>query len=77
MLAQVARHVYTIERHAELAELARTRFAKLGYRNIDVRCGDGTLGWAEHAPYGGIVVAAGGQPCRRRCSTSSRSAADW
>lgn len=60
VLAGVARRVYTIERHAELAELARERFSRLGYRNVEVKCGDGTLGWAEHAPYGAIVVAAGG-----------------
>ncbi|TMQ13021.1 MAG: protein-L-isoaspartate O-methyltransferase, partial [Deltaproteobacteria bacterium] len=56
----IARHVYTIERHAELAEGARQRLAALGYHNVEVRCGDGTLGWPEHAPFGAIVVAAGG-----------------
>ena len=60
VLAKVARRVYTIERHAELADLARTRLAGLGLDNVEVRCGDGTLGWPEHAPYGAIVVAAGG-----------------
>jgi protein-L-isoaspartate(D-aspartate) O-methyltransferase len=60
VLAHVAKHVYTIERHAELADLAQERLARLGYTNVDVRCGDGTLGWAEHAPFDAIVVAAGG-----------------
>jgi len=60
VLAHVARRVFTIERHAELAELARVRMAKLGYANVEVRCGDGTLGWIEHAPFAGIIVAAGG-----------------
>ncbi len=60
VLAGVARRVYTIERHDELAELARERLAQLGYKNAEVRCGDGTLGWPEHAPYGAIVAAAGG-----------------
>jgi protein-L-isoaspartate(D-aspartate) O-methyltransferase len=60
VLARVSRHVYTIERHAELAELARERLAALGFANVDVRCGDGTLGWPEHAPFDAIVVAAGG-----------------
>ena len=60
VLAQVAHHVYTIERHAELAHIAEVRLAALGMANVDVRCGDGTLGWPEHAPYAGIVVAAGG-----------------
>ena len=60
VLAQVAKHVYTVERHRELAELARERMNALGYTNVDVLCGDGTLGWPEHAPYDAIIVAAGG-----------------
>jgi protein-L-isoaspartate(D-aspartate) O-methyltransferase len=60
VLARVARQVYTIERHAELADLARDRLAALGLANVEVRCGDGTLGWPEHAPFDAIVVAAGG-----------------
>ncbi len=60
VLARVARHVYTIERHAELADLARERLAALGITNVDVRCDDGTLGWPEHAPFDAIVVAASG-----------------
>ncbi|CAN5899134.1 protein-L-isoaspartate(D-aspartate) O-methyltransferase [soil metagenome] len=60
VLAKIAQHVYTIERHAELADLARERLARLGYANVELRCGDGTLGWTEHAPFDAIVVAAGG-----------------
>jgi protein-L-isoaspartate(D-aspartate) O-methyltransferase len=60
VLARVARQVYTIERHAELADLARERLAALGFSNVEVRCDDGTLGWPEHAPFDAIVVAAGG-----------------
>ncbi|HEU4731692.1 MAG TPA: protein-L-isoaspartate(D-aspartate) O-methyltransferase [Kofleriaceae bacterium] len=60
VLAKCARRVYTIERHAELAEIATRRLAELGYENVSVRCGDGTLGWQDHAPYHAIVVAAGG-----------------
>jgi protein-L-isoaspartate(D-aspartate) O-methyltransferase len=60
VLAEIAVEVYTIERHAELADSARRKLAELGYRNIAVRCADGTLGWAEHAPYQAIVVTAGG-----------------
>jgi protein-L-isoaspartate(D-aspartate) O-methyltransferase len=60
VLAQIAKHVYTIERHAELAGLARDRLAQLGYANVDVLCGDGTLGWKEHAPFDAIVAAASG-----------------
>ena len=58
ILALVAKRVYTVERHAALAETARERLAR--YPNVEVRCGDGTLGWREHAPFDAIVVAAGG-----------------
>jgi protein-L-isoaspartate(D-aspartate) O-methyltransferase len=60
VLSLAASEVYTIERHGELADLARRRLAELGFRNVHVRHGDGSLGWPEHAPYDGIVVAAGG-----------------
>jgi len=60
VLATIAQQVYTIERHAELAELARERLARMGHANAEVRCGDGTLGWSEHAPFDAIIVAAGG-----------------
>ncbi len=60
VLAQLASEVYTVERHEALAALARRRVEGLGYRNVHVHHGDGTLGWAEHAPYDAIVVAAGG-----------------
>lgn len=59
VLAELARHVITIERVPELAEAARTRLAALGYTNIDVVVGDGTLGAPAHAPFDGILVAAG------------------
>jgi protein-L-isoaspartate(D-aspartate) O-methyltransferase len=60
VLAEVAGEVFTVERHPELADSARLRLAELGYQNVHIRCGDGTLGWPEHAPYQAIVVAAGG-----------------
>ncbi len=60
ILAKIAREVYTIERHGELAEQAAGRLQREGFDNVWVRHGDGTLGWPEHAPYQGIVVAAGG-----------------
>ncbi|HWP65689.1 MAG TPA: protein-L-isoaspartate(D-aspartate) O-methyltransferase [Candidatus Limnocylindria bacterium] len=60
VLACVAREVYSVERHGPLAELARRRLADLGFHNVWVLHGDGTFGWAEHAPYDAIVVAAGG-----------------
>jgi protein-L-isoaspartate(D-aspartate) O-methyltransferase len=60
VLAEIAAEVYTVERYANLARSAEERLARLGYANVHVRCGDGTRGWSEHAPYDAIVVAAGG-----------------
>lgn len=58
VLAGMCAEVYTVERFGELADSARERLKSLGYDNVHVRQGDGTLGWPEHAPYDGIVVAA-------------------
>jgi len=60
VLGRIVKQVFTVERHAELARDAEARFRQLGYDNIQVHVGDGTLGWAEHALYDGIVVTAGG-----------------
>jgi protein-L-isoaspartate(D-aspartate) O-methyltransferase len=60
VLSRIAAEVYTIERHAALAELASRRVKDLGFDNVHVLHADGTLGWPEHAPYDAIVVAAGG-----------------
>jgi len=60
VLSRVAAEVYAIERHAVLVELARRRMKDLGYDNVHIFHGDGTLGCPEHAPYDAIVVSAGG-----------------
>jgi len=60
VLAEIAKEVYTIERHKILVDTARGKLKELGYNNIRVLHGDGTLGWPEHAPFDAIVVAAGG-----------------
>jgi protein-L-isoaspartate(D-aspartate) O-methyltransferase len=60
VLGRIVARLYTIERHRELAEAARQRLASLDYRNIEVRHGDGTLGWPEAAPFDAIIVTAGG-----------------
>jgi protein-L-isoaspartate(D-aspartate) O-methyltransferase len=60
VLAHLVSEVFTVERLVALAESARRRLADLGYHNVHVRCGDGTLGWPEHAPYDAIIVTAGG-----------------
>jgi protein-L-isoaspartate(D-aspartate) O-methyltransferase len=60
VLAEIVPQVFTIERHPNLAKSAQARLVKEGYANIQVRCGDGSLGWSEEAPFDAIVVAAGG-----------------
>lgn len=60
VLAQIAREVVTIERHAALAATARDTLARAGISNVTVIEGDGTRGCPDKAPFDGIVVAAGG-----------------
>ena len=60
VLARVAGQVYAIERIAELAREAQARIRQLGIYNATVKCFDGTMGWAAHAPYDAVLVAAGG-----------------
>jgi protein-L-isoaspartate(D-aspartate) O-methyltransferase len=59
ILSLLARQVFTIERIASLAESARRRFLELSYLNVEVRIGDGTLGWPEESPFDRIVITAG------------------
>ena len=59
VLASIAARVYSVERVPELAESAARTLSGEGYNNVVVRCGDGTLGWPEQAPFDGICVAAG------------------
>jgi protein-L-isoaspartate(D-aspartate) O-methyltransferase len=58
--AQIARQVCAIERHDSLVAQARQRFEQLGYRNIELKHGDGTQGWPDGGPFDAILVAAGG-----------------
>ena len=60
VIGQIAGEVIAVERHHELVELARQRMQRLGYRNVRIVEGDGTLGWPEEAPYDAIVAAASG-----------------
>jgi len=60
VLAEIAGEVYTVERIGQLAEKAAAALADQGYDNVHVLHGDGTRGWADHAPYDAIAVAAGG-----------------
>jgi protein-L-isoaspartate(D-aspartate) O-methyltransferase len=76
LLSCLVQQVYTIERIPELAEYARDRLATLGYNNVQVLLGDGTLGWPEYAPYDAIIVAAGGPsvppPLREQLAVGGR-----
>lgn len=58
ILSQLVKQVYSIERIGELASEATERLQRLGYHNVEVKEGDGSLGWAEHAPFDGIIVTA-------------------
>ncbi len=58
VLAKLAREVYSIESRATLAAAASERLARLGYANVQIRAGDGTLGWPEAAPFDRILVTA-------------------
>jgi protein-L-isoaspartate(D-aspartate) O-methyltransferase len=76
VLSRIAKAVYTVERHLELARAAEARFRRLGYDNIRVHVGDGTLGWPAHARYDAIVVTAGGPevpaPLREQLAADGR-----
>lgn len=58
VLAELCDEVYGIEIVAPLAEAASRRLAELGYKNVEIRAGDGYRGWPEHAPFDAIIVAA-------------------
>lgn len=59
ILAMLAGRVYTVEWYLKLMNAAAGRLQRLGHGNIMFRCGDGSLGWREHAPYDAILVTAG------------------
>jgi protein-L-isoaspartate(D-aspartate) O-methyltransferase len=58
VLSKLAKMVYTIEIVTPLAERARETLSRLGYRNVEVRAGNGYNGWPEHAPFDRIMVTA-------------------
>jgi protein-L-isoaspartate(D-aspartate) O-methyltransferase len=59
ILAELCGEVYSVERLSVLAESAGKLLTELGYRNIHIKVGDGTLGWEEFSPYEGIIITAG------------------
>jgi protein-L-isoaspartate(D-aspartate) O-methyltransferase len=60
ILSRLAERVYAIERRPALAAVARDRLHRLGYGNVEIRTGDGTLGLPDAAPFDAILVSAGG-----------------
>ncbi len=58
LLAELADQVYSVEIVEEFASEAESRLRELGYHTVEIRVGDGSRGWAEHAPYDKIVVTA-------------------
>jgi protein-L-isoaspartate(D-aspartate) O-methyltransferase len=59
ILAELAGEVYSVERRASLSKAAKAVIERLGYKNVHLKVGDGTLGWHEEAPFSAIVVTAG------------------
>lgn len=59
VLSRIAGQVFAIERIEALAAMARRNLGRAGCRNVEVKCGDGTLGWSEKAPFDAILVSAG------------------
>lgn len=58
VLAELVKHVYTIEIVEPLARRSAGVLSELGYDNVTVKAGDGYVGWAEHQPFDGIIVTA-------------------
>ena len=59
ILSRLVRQVYSIERFKELSDKAKEVLARLGYKNVELKVGDGSLGWPEKAPFDGVIVTAG------------------
>ena len=58
ILAELAQRVYSMELIEELALQARQRLARQGYRNVEIKIGNGCAGWPEHAPFDKVIVTA-------------------
>jgi protein-L-isoaspartate(D-aspartate) O-methyltransferase len=76
ILSRLAKVVFTVELRSELASAAAARLERLGYSNVHVHCGDGTLGLPEFAPFDAILVAAAApgvpQPLRTQLAEGGR-----
>jgi protein-L-isoaspartate(D-aspartate) O-methyltransferase len=58
ILAEICAHVYSVERHPQLADEAQQTLSRLGFNNLTLRVGDGGEGLPQHAPFDAIVVSA-------------------
>lgn len=58
ILAELAAEVVSVERYPELSEQAASALRALGYRNVTLAVGDGTLGWPSRAPFDRVIVTA-------------------
>jgi protein-L-isoaspartate(D-aspartate) O-methyltransferase len=76
VMGQIAKEVFAIERHEPLARQAAERIDRLGYDNVSIVCGDGSLGLPDEAPFDAILVAAGGdrvpEPLKRQLAVDGR-----
>jgi protein-L-isoaspartate(D-aspartate) O-methyltransferase len=61
LLAELCRHVYSIELHPSLARAAESTLRKMGYVNVDVSIGDGNFGIPQSAPFDAVIVSAAAQ----------------
>ena len=70
VLGMIAAEVYSVECVPALASSAQENLKRLGFDNVFVKVGDGTLGWKEHGPYHGIIATASGpkvpEPCKEQ-----------
>src|SRR4051795_943895 len=71
ILARLVAQVWSVEVVEEFAESAQERLTPLAIENVKIRVGDGSRGWAEHAPYDKVLVAAGAKEAPLRCSHNS------
>jgi protein-L-isoaspartate(D-aspartate) O-methyltransferase len=58
LLSLLCTEVYSVERHPQLAASAQSTLQRLGYRNVKIKVGDGSQGWAGYAPFDAILVSA-------------------
>ncbi len=58
ILAELCRKIFSVERHKILADKAQKKLESLGYKNIQIKTEDGTIGWKDKSPYDAIIVTA-------------------